>query len=373
MKRSRNASPVSCVLLAVLQLFTGETRGQDAAGPACTGAEAVAALAAAGLPDFPPFEVDPAATPVAATLTVDGSPRDSFLYPAQPEDPGAGGRLIAADARSGAVLWDSLQSAGALPAGLEHAPALLEDEQGRATRAYFGDTAGTVWRLDLPPGPVTPWRLSRLADLAGLAGGSGTVSFPVAPDLFLGSDGSGRPFDGLVLPALVEASAGRRIDLLLLRDYAPDTDVEPAPVRAADLVAARGCEAPDCPPDTGPGWYLADAAPGDALAVTPLIDGGRIFLASHALRSLDCDDASAERFLVIVDLKSAVPLFGGGDGEAFVLGRRLLDGPHPDGGVVHLPGLAEALAAEGVAESVLEARGLAARRRYWLDLLLDSD
>jgi hypothetical protein len=333
----------------------------------------VAALAAAGLPDFPPFEVVPAATPVAVSLALDGSSRDSFLYPAQPEDPGAGGRLIAADARSGAVLWDSQQSAGAPPAGLEHAPALLEDEEGRATRAYFGDTAGTVWRLDLPPGPAAGWRLSRLADLSGLAGDSGTVSFPVAPDLFLGSDGSGRPFDGLVLPALVEAAAGRRIDLLLLRDYALDPDDRIAPVRAADLVAARGCESPGCPPDTGPGWYLADAAPGDALAVAPLIDGGRLFFATHRQLSLDCDEASAERFVVIVDLERAAPLFGGDEGGAFALGRRRLDGPRPDGGVVHLPGLAEVLAAEGVAESALEARGLAARRRYWLDLLLDSD
>ncbi len=373
MKHSRNASPVSCVLLALLQLFTGETRGQDAAELTCTAAGAVASLAVGGLPAFPPFEVVPAATPVAVSLALDGSPRDGFLYPAQPEVPGAGGRLIAADARSGAVLWDSQQSAGAPPAALEHAPALLEDEQGRATRAYFGDTAGTVWRLDLPPGPAAGWRLARIADVAGLATDGGTVSFPVAPDLFLGSDGSGRPFDGLVLPALVETAAGRRIDLLLLRDYALDQGDAPEPVRADDLVAARDCESPGCPPDTGPGWHLADAAPGDALAVAPLIDGGRIFLASHAQLSLDCDDASAERFVVIVDLERAAPLFGGDDEEAFALGRRVLDGPRPDGGVVQLPGLAEALAADGVAESVLAARGLEARRRYWLDLLLDSD
>ena len=242
-----------------------------------------------------------------------------------------------------------------------------------AYRAYFGDAAGVVWRLDLTPRPAAGWRLSRLADLSGLAGDSGRVSFPVAPDLFLGIDGSGRSFDGLVLPALVEAAAGRRIDLLLLRDYALDLDAVVEPVRAADLVAARGCDSPGCPPDGGPGWYLADAAPGDALAVTPLVDGGRIFLATHTARSLACDDASAERFVVIVDLESGMPLFGDDDGDAFALGRQELDGPRPGEGAVQLPGMAEALAVRGVAASVLEAGGLEARRRYWLDLLLDSD
>jgi hypothetical protein len=373
MKCSQIIAMLSRVMLALLQLFAAETRGQSDAAPACTAAEAVASLGTGGLPDLPPFEVTPVATPAATTLPVDGSSRESFLYPAPPEESASGGRVIAADARSGAVLWDSQQSAAALPAALEHAPALLEDGEGRAYRAYFGDAAGNVWRLDLPRGSEAEWRLSRLADLAGLAGGSGTVSFPVAPDLFLGIDGSGRPFDGLVLPALVETAAGRRIDLLLLRDYALDQGDAPEPVRADDLVAARDCESPGCPPDTGPGWHLADAAPGDALAVAPLIDGGRIFLATHTQLSLDCDDASAERFVVIVDLESALPLFGGDDGDAFAVGRRRLDGPRPDGAVVHLPGLAEALAAEGVAENVLEARGLAARRCYWLDLLLDSD
>jgi len=373
MKRSRNRTPLFSAVLALLQLFTVETRGQGDAPPACTAAEAVASLGAGGLPDYPPFEVIPAAMPTATMLLVDGSVRESFLYPARPLDTAIGGRLIAADARSGVVLWDSEQSADALPAALEHAPSLLEDEQGVAYRAYFGDAAGIVWRLDLTPGPVAGWRLSRLADLSGLAGDSGSVSFLVAPDLFLGIDGSGRPFDGLVLPALVEAAAGRRIDLLLLRDYALDPDAAVEPVRAADLVAARDCESSGCPPDTGPGWYLAGAAPGDALAVTPLVDGGRIFLATHTQRSLDCDDASAERFVVIVDLESGMPLFGDDDGDAFALGRQELDGPRPGEGVVQLPGMAEALAARGVAASVLEARGLEARRRYWLDLLLDSD
>ncbi|MEQ8265254.1 hypothetical protein [Pseudohaliea sp.] len=362
-----------CALLALPQLFTAEARGQSAAAPACTAAEAVASLGIGGQPDFPPFEVVPAATPVATTLQIDGASHEIFLYPARPVDPATGGRLIAADALSGAVLWDSQRSAAALPAALEHAPALLEDDQGRAYRAYLGDAAGNVWRLDIPRESVAEWRLSLLADLAGLAGGGGTVSFPVGPDLFLGVDGIGRPFDGLVLPVLVETVAGRRIDLLLLRDYALDQGVALEPVRATDLVAARDCESPGCPPDTGPGWHLADAAPGDALAVVPLIDGGRIFLATHARLSLACDDASAERFLVIVDLESALPLFGGDDGDAFALGRRVLDGPRPEGGVVHLQGMDEALAARGVAENVLEARGLAVSRLYWLDLLLDSD
>ncbi|MHA7816195.1 MAG: hypothetical protein ACX93N_06950 [Pseudohaliea sp.] len=307
-------------------------------------------------------------------LLIDRALVEAFLYPARPGDHAGDGRLIAADARSGAVLWDSRSARAALlPAALEHAPAMLEDAQGRAYRAYFGDSAGTLWRLDLPPGPTEAWRLSRLADLEALASVSGRVSFPVAPELFRAVDGTGRPFDGLLLPALVEEGAGSRIDLLLVRDYALDPDAPLVTVVAADLDAARDCETAGCPPDAGPGWYLADAAPGDALAVAPLIDGGRVFLATHTRLSRACDSASAERFVVVVDLETATPMLEGTSGDALSLGRQALEGPYPVDGAIRVPGLAEALAAQGVGERFLAAKGLATRRYYWLDLLLDSD
>lgn len=340
----------------------------------CSAAEAVAALPADGVPDYPPFEVLTAGRPAPATLMIDGTLTDLFFYPAAPRAGAGGGRLVAADARSGAMVWDSDRSADRmLPAPVAHAPAVLTNAEGIAYRAYFGDGAGGVWRLDLPAGPAAAWRLSRLADLAGLATDGGTVTIPVAPDLFRAVDGAGRPFDGLVLSLLVPASQGLQVDLVLLRDYAVDGTQPRQPLESLDLVAVRRCGTPDCPPPAGPGWYLADAAPGDALAVAPLIDGGRIFLATHNRLSLACDTASAERFVVIVALESGDAVYPGEEGGAFALGRQVLDGPRPADGVIHLPGLAEALAAQGVEEDALAAEGLAVTRRYWLDLLLDSD
>ncbi|HKK23446.1 MAG TPA: hypothetical protein VJ947_07155, partial [Pseudohaliea sp.] len=125
------------------------------------------------------------------------------------------------------------------------------------------------------------------------------------------------------------------------------------------------------PPASGPGWHLTDAAPGDALAVAPLIDGGRVFLATHERFSLDCDAGTAVRFATVVDLQSGAGLLG--EAGSIALGRQALHTPVPGAGEVRLPGLAAALAAEGLDPGLLTARGLTVRRRYWLDLLLDSD
>ncbi|WP_035517066.1 pilus assembly protein [Pseudohaliea rubra] len=343
--------------------------------PPCAAGELVASLAPGGVPDYPPFEVVPAGRPVRATVANDGGRLDLFLYPAEPTaDAADRGRLIAADANSGAVRWDSSRAAGAArPASLEHAPALLVNNRGVAYRAYFGDGAGGIWRLDLPPGPTTGWSLDRLASLEGLASGVGAVAFPVAPDLFLGVDGTGRPFDGLVLSALIDEEDGRRIDLLLLRDYALDEGQPEKTLAAEDLVAVRACDTVTCPPASGPGWYLAAAAPGDALAVAPLIDGGRIFLATHTRLSLSCEDATAERFVVVVDLERGEPVLEGDQAGGFALGRQRLEGPRPVQGAIHSPGLREALERRGLGEERLVAEGLILRRRYWLDLLLDAD
>lgn len=370
-----NGSPAAhrllSVLLAMLLCHPAAARGEVRTSAPCSAA-AVASLGSGGVPDYPGFEVVPAARPAAATVLIDGALTELFLYPAQARD--GGGRLIAADARSGAVVWDSGQAVdGELPAAIGHAPAVLADARGLAYRAYFGDGAGGVWRLDLPPGGAAAWRLNRLADLRGLATDAGTVAIPVEPDLFRAVDGAGRPFDGLVLSALVAADNGQRVDLVLLRDYAVDGTGLEETLDRSDLAAVRSCDKADCPPDTGPGWYLADAAPGNALAVAPLIDGGRIFLATHERLSRDCDSGSAERFVVIVDLASASPLYTTTEGDAFALGRQVLDGPRPADGRIYAPGLAEALGAAGLAEGVLDAQGLVVQRRYWLDLLLDAD
>jgi hypothetical protein len=362
----------------MLLCHAGATRGQSGDVAACSGLEAVASLGADSAPAYPPFEVVPGARPAPATLLLERALTELFFYPSPPRDgdgDGAGsGRLIAAGARSGAVLWDSNWAGGeVLPAPLKHAPVVLANAEGLAYRAYFGDGAGVVWRLDLPPGPTAGWQLRRLADLQGLATVAGKVAIPVEPDVFRAVDGAGRPFDGLVLSVLVSNEDERRIDLVLLRDYAVDGAALEETLENSDLVAVRSCDTPACPPAAGPGWYLADAAAGDALAVAPLIDGGRIFLATHNRLSLDCDRASAERFVVIVDLESGEAVYPAAGSGTFSLGRQVLDGPRPAGGVIHLPGLAEVLAEQGVEESVLIAQGLAVKRRYWLDLLLDSD
>jgi hypothetical protein len=195
----------------------------------------------------------------------------------------------------------------------------------------------------------------------------------VAPDLFHAVDGDGRAFDGVVLAAVVDSGGERRVDLLLLRDYALADGTAVEPVVLSHLARIRACAraGPPCPPAAGPGWYLDAAAPGDALAYAPLVDGGRVFLATHDSRSLDCASATALRFATVIDLETGAGLLGGE--RSVVLGRQRLAGPVPGDGRILLPGLGEVLRTQGLDEGLLAARGLRVRRSYWLDLLLDAD
>ena len=355
MTREAYAAAMLPLLAAALLALASSARAE----PGCSPVSVAAALAPAERPAYPAFERRPAARPTGAALMIDGRRRDVFIYPAVTEaSAGAAATVIVADASNGAVLWSSVLPAEAgAAAAFEHAPVVLSDDAGLAYRAYAGDLAGGVWRLDLPAGPATDWAAVRLADLGELADAGGTVSFPAPPDLFRAVDGDGRPFDGLVFAALVEAGGERRLDLVLLRDYAVHGAEAPALLTASDLTAVGDCadDASACPPASGPGWYLADATPGDALAVAPLIDGGRVFLATHDRLSLDCDTATALRFATVIDLESGAGLLG--DDASVALGRQTLAAPAPEAGEVRLPGLAEALGRTGAGSRTADGAG----------------
>lgn len=349
------------------------------AGPTpCEDTFVTAGFAGGDSPAWTAFALPPLTAPAAAVLEFAGSRREVWLYLAAGAAVGGPApndalQLVIAD-DAGVPLWSAGSAAPLrIAAPVAASPAVLETAGGVAYRAYLGDGTGGVWRVDFPPGsPPSAWRISRLADLAGLAG-DGKVSFPVAPDLVRAVDDSGRPFDGVVLAALVEEGGQRRIDLALLRVYGLDAAGRDDHLETGDLIDAAACDqaVSSCPPATGPGWYLRGASAGDALMASPLIDGGRIFLATYARASLDCEATTAVRFAGIIELESGRSLLG--DAQAVALERQPLEGPAIEGGRLQLPGLAAALERASLPGELAVARGLQPRRSYWLDLLLDAD
>jgi hypothetical protein len=320
----------------------------------------------------------PLAVPARATVRFRGAARDVFVYPSTAPTPSSQAlRLVFVDAAGGAVLAAASGAADPLrEVSTASTPLFLFEREGIAYRAYLVDAAGGVWRVDLQSG-LDSVQLTRLADLRSLAGPGERLSFPVPPDLYRGRDDAGRAYDGLVLAAAVDGAAGRRIDLLLLRDYPRAGGAVSAAITFSDLVALDSCatDAPDstatCNASRGPGWYLRAVAPGDALSSAPLIDGGRVFLTTHSALTRDCNGESARRFAVVVDLPSGRSELG--EDRYLTLGRQPLDGPEVSDGRIVVPGLAEALGDEALSESMLQARGARGRLVYWLDLLLDAD
>ena len=372
-RRSRACLAATLVLAAAASAAGGA--GSD---DGCAGVTAVGFAADAPARRLRPAPLGP---PARVRVRYGAVPRSVRVYVAAAAPAGAGARaVIVGD--SGTVLWSGPLGAAGGPAAASGRVdygelAFLRRSDGTAYRAYFGDSAGRIWRLELlspvADGPAAArWRVLPLATLADRRGtGPG---FTVRPELFRGIDGAGEPFDGVLLAGVVSAAGTERIDLFLLRDYVVAGARSAEAVVAGRLADAGACTADEdgCPPAVGPGWRLEGAARGDTLAGGPLLDGGRIYLASYLSASVDCESGTAQRFAAVVDLATAAapatlpPLLD--------IGRGAPAEPALDAGGIDLPGLPAALRAvapRGAAS--LAPSGPAVRRLYWRDLMLDAD
>lgn len=318
----------------------------------------------------------PLAAPLRTALPAPGGRRDAWLYLAATGADAAPTRLVAVDPRSGALLWSAaVPESAALAAPGQPAPALLRDHRELARRAYLGDAAGNLWRIDFPDGGgAGAPRFIRVADLVGLAAPGGSVAIDVTPDVFRALDSEGHAYDGVVVAVSVRAAGRQRIDLVLLRDYVSGGHERPrAATTVSDLTRIDDCRLPSrpCAVGRGPGWYRQDVLAGDRPLAAPLVDGGRVFLGAYDSAALDCDALTAPLFATVIDLRSGESQL---DDERFLaLGQQPLAGPAVVGDRVMLPGLLRAVRERGLAPDLLRARGLGVRRLYRRDLLLDAE
>jgi type IV pilus assembly protein PilY1 len=326
----------------------------------------------------------PQASP--ATVEVAAQATRVVLYTGSAADgaaPGPAGISIAA-ADSGEILWYATPATGAdatghrvehraLGAAITAGAAVLTDSRGIAYRAYVGDTAGNVWRIDLPASGPGDWSLRRVAALRDPQTGHAPV-FAFAPDVVRTVDGRGRPFHGLVLAGAGAAGDAAPRHLFYLRDYAqPDAGGAPSlPIGWGDLTDADACAGRSVCNSSAAGWRLPLSRPGEVAAGRALVEGGRVFLSTWLPDAAECDRERGTAAVYTVRLADGAPLDSapvrhfpdaGMPGEPFLSEGRITLLADGDAAGDAFPEDAWSAPAVGAALSSL----------YWRDLFLDSD
>ncbi|MFK7976309.1 MAG: pilus assembly protein [Halioglobus sp.] len=274
-----------------------------------------------------------------------------------PADDLKGNALFIVDALSGKLIWKAVKGItgersvnryehAALVDSVAAPPVPLLDAQGLATRLYFGDTGGGVWRVDLRGSKAAAdrsdpsgWMITKLADLGSDAlesGGSAEDDrrFFQAVDIVRSVDSFG-PFDGVLIASgdTAHPKALQPQDYLF---YIKDryVDAGSAAVRAEndiarplgrfttdDLPSAAQCPESAAPGDeldgfchadsTLFGWKLALSGPGEKAASPPVLDGGRIFFSTYLPGNVTpCSGDIGSGRLYAVGLKRAQPVAG---------------------------------------------------------------
>lgn len=299
-------------------------------------------------------------------------------------------RLMLVALPSGEVLWELLLS----PHEVSHethaghprlaatlgAAGVLRADDGVMQRVYAGDSAGRVWRVDLPPlaraaEAATDWQVELFADLSR-QDPAPPVRFSLAPDLVRSIDAEGRPFDGLIMAsegAVSAAPAGIGNGTYFLRDYA----IEPRTAVAAsgpvitwrDLALSTTASRAQ----SGSGWFSAFQNPAEVALYRPHTDGGRVFLMT-ALAAGECESVLLA-LTYVLNVSDGRPLIDTLPGSVAGVGR--LAGPRIEDGEIVLPGRGIGLRTVSGATPGYRARfraiGIVARVNYWRDLLLDAD
>lgn len=321
-------------------------------------------------------------TLVRARLATAEGPRDALIYATLSSDVSPASRIVAIDAATGSLLWFAEDTPGAGRLGAISAPpAILLDALGVAYRAYVGDGAGQIWRIDLRAN-VKNSRLRLLAEPGVSTGDITRLSFETTPDVVRGFDAAGRPYDGVVLTGRVDSGIGPRLELFFLRDEVTSSERGEDRSGESSILLSHLCDIEACSEagggcrDSGAkGWRrslgTARGPEGELRLLAPLIDGGRVFVTAASANTDDCQSPDAQRRLFLIDVATGCPLLPGLN--SIDLGRGDARDPEIIDGRIAIPGLIERLPELNLPSGFLRAERLRPRRLYRLDLLLDAD
>jgi type IV pilus assembly protein PilY1 len=197
----------------------------------------------------------------------------------------------------------------------------LRNTNGVIHRLYVGDTGGTVWRVDLPPGTEANhrrdnWFITRLAVL-GEDGATTDRRFFHKPDVVETKDSFG-DYDGIVI------SSGNRADPnetavenyhFYIKDRLISSGADTvktrdaSPLTLADLADQSDCGVADddscaLPSALANGWRIRLQRSGEKGLATGLVDGGRVFMTSFVPASAvaSCAPTEGTGKLYVVDL-----------------------------------------------------------------------
>ena len=270
------------------------------------------------------------------------------------DDP-VGNAIYIVDARSGELIWKAVRGAtgSASERHYEHAGltdsipspvAALRTSDGIIHRLYVGDTGGTVWRVDLPPGEGERhrrdnWTISVLADLGrdpDETDGSAArdLRFFHPPEIVRSFDATGA-FEGVLVQSgnranPLDTSAQDHLFYLKDRNVAGGRGLQGQAAKDHDRVSRYQFEdlvdRTECVEATGidaggtncseqqlsAGWKLRFSRPGEKGLSKPLVDGGRVFATTYTPPvENSCSALQGQGHLYALDLQDATALAGG--------------------------------------------------------------
>jgi type IV pilus assembly protein PilY1 len=326
-------------------------------------------------------------TPLVAKVQFESVPRDVLIFGAGyhggwsndgtsrigkdlgfADDP-VGNAIYIVDARSGELIWKAVRGAtgSASERHFEHAGltdsvpsavAALRNAQDIVYRLYVGDTGGTVWRVDLPPGEAPlhrrdNWTISVLADLGrdpDEADGSEArdLRFFHRPEIVRSFDTIG-DFEGVIIQSGDRAhplAVGTQDHLFYIKDRSQHQSGV-SHYRFEDLVDRTVCVNGAEIDSTGigcsehqlaAGWKLRFSRPGEKGLSRPLVDGGRVFATTYSPPSTEnsCSALEGQGHLYALKLQDATALAGGV--RVHDLGQGIPPEPVHLGGLILLPG-----------------------------------
>ena len=243
------------------------------------------------------------------------------------------------------------------------------DAVGAALHAYFGDSAGRVWRIDFPDtdDDGDNWGLSLVARL-----GSGEFfDYAGVPALVSALDRGGSPFTGVLLTTERRGVSGAGgMTLYYLRDYAPfagGSGLPPiVPDDLADLDACAGRDA-HCVRRHRAGWRMATTLAGRRASDSALIEGGRVFLSLSQAAGNPCSTAPTPTGLLAMELADGAPVYA--ERRIHPLGEHAPGRVEVSGGRLHWPGWS---ASEAGLRELANPRGIGVFRLGWRDIYTDG-
>ncbi|QIB66351.1 pilus assembly protein [Kineobactrum salinum] len=288
-------------------------------------------------------------TPVVGRVSHDGDPVDVLIFAggynggwddnyssrvgkdAGDADDAVGNAIYIINARTGALIWKAVRGEtgsvsntvyqhAELVDSIPSAVTVLRDTGGVIHRLYVGDTGGTVWRVDLPPGSGVShrqdnWFVTRLAVL-GEDGRTTDRRFFHPPDVVETRDSFGA-YDGIVISSGNRADPNETAvenhhfyikDRLVSSGAAAVKARDDNPLTLTDLADQSDCDTAgdSCalPPALANGWRIRLQRAGEKGLATALTDGGRVFMTSFVPASAGgrCAPAEGAGKLYAVDL-----------------------------------------------------------------------